>query len=108
MNTGGVKSMGEPLRVDPEELGISAGQLDGQAGSFHAEHEAAHVKAAGVALGSASGAALKEMLSGWEAERAQFGEVFTGHADAHREAAGRYVQGDAGGAEAIDSAASSL
>lgn len=104
----GVESLEEPLRVDPEELGMAAGQLEGQAGSFATDHEAAHAKAAGVTLGSASGAALAGMLSAWESERVQFGAAFTGHADAHREAAGRYVQGDDGGAAAIDGAASSM
>nr|WP_109790309.1 type VII secretion target [Mycolicibacterium cosmeticum] len=100
--------MGEPLRVDPEELGLTAGQLEGHAAAFAADHEAAHTKAAGVTLGSASGAALAGMLSAWEGERAQFGAVFTGHADAHREAARRYLQGDDRGAEAIGDAASSM
>lgn len=100
--------MGEPLRVDPEELGMTAGQLEGHGVTFAADHEAAHTKAAGVTLGAASGVALAGMLSAWEEERAQFGAVFTGHADAHREAADRYVQGDAGGAADIDGAASSM
>lgn len=100
--------MGEPLRVDPEELGVAAGRLEGHGLSFVADHEAARAKAAGVSLGAASGAALAGMLSAWEDERARFGAVFVGHADAHREAAGRYVQSDTEGSEAIDDAASAM
>ncbi len=98
--------MGESLRVDPDDLGMNAGQLEGHGASFAADHEAAHTKAAGVSLGSTSGAALAGMLSAWENERVQFSAVFTDHADAHREAARRYVHGDIAGTEAIDDAAS--
>ncbi|WP_264058343.1 hypothetical protein [Mycolicibacterium frederiksbergense] len=35
---------GEPLKVDPTELKLAAGQLDGQAAAFWTAHQSAHAR----------------------------------------------------------------
>lgn len=99
----------EPLKVDPTELHVTAGQLDGQASEFLTAHQTAHSRASQTNLGSGlSKAALPQMLTAWEADSARFAKHFATHAEGHREAAAQYVQTDTTSAEGIDDAGAAL
>lgn len=97
---------GEPLKADPSKLRVTADDLDGHGSGFRAAHETTHARAGRVVLGSGlSGAALSGMLAAWESDATRFGQQFTKHAQAHREAADGYVRTDTHGAGTIDDAA---
>lgn len=61
----------EPLKVDPTELRLTAGKLDGHASGFRTAHETAQSRASKTALGSGlAAAALPAMLEAWESDGA--------------------------------------
>ena len=100
---------GEPLKVDPTELRMTADQLDGHANGFRTALQAAHSRASKAALGSGSAAtALPGMMAAWEADRVRFEEQFAKQARGHREAADSYARTDAGSSDAIDDAGPAL
>ncbi|SRX93148.1 hypothetical protein MSP7336_01383 [Mycobacterium shimoidei] len=97
--------MPEPLRVDPTELHLIAGRLEGHTSDFLAAHSGSHWRAAQVSIGSgAASAALRQMLCKWEDDGGHFAARLTKHAEDHREAAVRYINTDTVGADAIDAA----
>lgn len=99
----------KPLKVNPAELHLAAGQIEGHAGDFATAHQAAHWRAGQAALGSGlAAAALTGMLEEWESDDTRFGEHFTQHADGHRTAADAYLKADGGGASGIGDAGSAL
>lgn len=99
----------EPLKVDPTELHVTADQLDGHASDFLTAHQTAHSQASQVNLGSGlSTAALPKMLTALETDSARFAKHFATNAEAHRDAATRYVKTDTAGADGIDDAGSAL
>jgi hypothetical protein len=104
-----VSNPNEPLKVDPTELHVTAGQLDGHSSDFLTAHQTAHSRAGHANLGSGlSKAALPQMLAVWEADAARFAKHFATHAEGHREAATQYVKTDTAGADEIDDAGAAL
>lgn len=102
-------SSAEPLNVDPDELRMAADRLDTHASEFLSNHQSTHGRAGQVKLGSGlAGAALPEMLAGWEADGARFGKHFGAHAEGHKTAAAKYVRTDTGNAGGITDAGSGL
>lgn len=100
---------GEPLKVDPTELVLAAGQLDGQAAGFKSAHQAAHSRASHAALGaSSSAAALPGMLASWESDGIRYDRQFTSLAEKHRAAAAKYAATDDQESDDIDDAGSAL
>lgn len=102
-------SQSEPLKVDPTELHLAAGRIEGHATDFQDVHQTAHWRASEARLGSGlAGAALPAMLAEWEADGARFGKHFNGHAEGHRGAATQYVDTDTDNAEGIGDVSSNL
>ncbi|WP_102143938.1 DUF6507 family protein [Mycobacterium hubeiense] len=102
-------SPGEPLKVDPSKLQLTADQLDSHAGGFQSALEAACSRAGKASLGSGlAAAALPGMLAAWEADGARFATQFANHAQGHREAARAYVSTDSDSAGEIDEAGAGL
>ncbi|SLE48164.1 WXG100 family type VII secretion target [Mycobacteroides abscessus subsp. massiliense] len=102
-------SSAEPLNVDPDELRVTADRLDTHASEFLSSHQSSHSRAGQVQLGSGlAGAALPEMLAGWEADGARFGKHFGVHAEGHKTAAANYVRTESGNAGGITDVASGL
>lgn len=100
---------GEPLKVDPTELVLTAGQLDGQAAGFRTGHQSAHARASHAALGaSSSAAALPGMLAAWESDGIRYVTQFASLADKHRAAAAKYAATDDQESDDIDIAGSAL
>jgi hypothetical protein len=104
-----VSNTSEPLKVDPTELHVTAGQLDGHSRDFLTAHQTAHSRASQANLGSGlSKAALPQMLAAWEADSARFAKHFATHAEGHREAATQYVKTDTANAYGIEDAGAAL
>lgn len=100
---------GEPLKVDPTELVLAAGQLDGQAAGFRAAHQSAHARASHAALGAGtSAAALPGMLAAWESDGIRYDRQFTSLSEKHRAAAAKYAATDDQESADIDNAGSAL
>lgn len=101
--------MAESLKVNPSELHLAAGKIEGHASDFATAHQAAHRRAGQAAVGSGlAAAALQEGLGVWEADGTHFGEHFIKHADGHRTAADAYTQVDGGEAANIQDAGTAL
>ncbi|MFV8173539.1 ESX-1 secretion-associated protein [Mycolicibacterium peregrinum] len=101
--------MPEPLKVDPSELHVTAGNIDSHAAVFAQTHRSTHEQAGQVALGAGpASAALPAMLAAWESDAISFGEHFTKHAEGHRAAATAYSRTDANGGERVGDASSAL
>lgn len=99
----------EPLKVDPTELVLAAGQLDGQAAGFRTAHQSAHARASHAALGvGSSAAALPGMLASWESDGVRYDRQFTSLSEKHRAAAAKYAATDDRESEDIDNAGSAL
>lgn len=100
---------GEPLKVDPTELVLAAGQLDGQAAGFRAAHQSAHARASHAALGAGtSAAALPGMLAAWERDGIRYDRQYTSLSEKHRAAAAKYAATDDQESADIDNAGSAL
>lgn len=100
---------GEPLKVDPTELVLAAGQVDGQAAGFRTAHQSVHARASHAALGtSLSAGALPGMLAAWESDGIRYGQQFMSLAEKHRAAAAKYAETDDQQSDDIDIAGSAL
>ena len=101
--------MGEPLRVDPAQLQVTAESLSSHAESFTSAHAQAQSRAGSVALGaSKAAAALPAMLSEWQTSATQFAAHHVKHADGHRAAAQAYTKTDDGASDQIEAAGRDL
>lgn len=101
--------MPEPLRVDPVEVRLTGGRIEGHAGEFLTAHQSAHQQAGQVSIGSgAASAALAQMLGAWENAGAHFATQHAKHADNHHQAAAEYVSTDTDGAASISGAGTTL
>lgn len=100
---------GEPLKVDPTELVLTAGQLDGQSAGFRTGHQSAHSRASHSALGAGlSAGALPGMLAAWESDSIRYEQKFTSLSDKHRAAAEKYAATDDQESDDIHNAGSAL
>lgn len=95
----------EPLRVDPVELRLAGGRIEGHAGEFLTTHQSTHERAGQLSIGSgAASAALAQMLGAWETTGAHFATQHTKHADGHHQAAAEYASTDTDSAASISGA----
>jgi uncharacterized protein YukE len=98
------------LRVDPVEVRLAGGQVDGHAGDFLAGHVAANARIAAARRGfiGDSVVALGELAAHWNEESASHHRELCEHAEDLRAAAGIYEATDTDVATTIEAAAADL
>lgn len=95
-------NLARKLHVNPRELHLTAGQIDQHAEAFLTVHRTAQWRAGDAILGSGlAGAALAQMVAGWEGAGTRFGQAFLHYAEGHRGAADAYVHTDGESAQSI-------
>ena len=102
--------MPERMRVVPEDLHLSAANVDVHADEVHAKHFAAdgRIEAAQVGLPAGSAAALGSAVAKWQADTTTLFTRMVEHSSGLRTGAADYQQTDHDGAGEIDSAATAI
>lgn len=99
--------MAETLRVNPDDLRISAARLDAAAADLRSAHDAAHAILSGAVASfsaSATTAALAERLAQWETQATAHQQELATHSQNHLHAAASYTETDTDGGDSVSAA----
>ena len=103
--------MSGEVRVNTDELRMTADQLDMHAADLADSHATAHANMASVVPGfgtSLSAAALNNRIAHWESETAEHHAELQHHRDGHQVACAHYAKTDGESSEQITAAADAL